>query len=101
MFVCVYSVFVLSCVGSGLFSGWGETESTWYVGHCWPIVPAPDDDDYGAVGGMGIGRGNRSTLCPPQIPHDLTWNRTRAAAVGSQRLTASAMARPGSGLATG
>jgi hypothetical protein len=25
------------------FSGLGETESTWYVGHCWPIVPAPDD----------------------------------------------------------
>jgi hypothetical protein len=25
------------------FSGWGETESTWYVGHCWPVVPAPDD----------------------------------------------------------
>jgi hypothetical protein len=25
------------------FSGWGETESTWYVGHFWPIVPAPDD----------------------------------------------------------
>jgi hypothetical protein len=25
------------------FSGWGETESTWYVGHCWPIVTAPDD----------------------------------------------------------
>jgi hypothetical protein len=25
------------------FSGWGETESTWYVGHCWPIVSAPDD----------------------------------------------------------
>jgi hypothetical protein len=40
-----------------------------------------DDDDYGAVGGMRIGRGNRNTrrepapvpLCPPQIPHDLTW----------------------------
>jgi hypothetical protein len=37
------------CVGVALpffffsFSGWGETESTWYVGHCWPIVPAPDD----------------------------------------------------------
>jgi hypothetical protein len=38
------------------------------------------NDDYGAVGGMRIGRGNRSTrrkpapvpLCPPQIPHDLT-----------------------------
>jgi hypothetical protein len=33
---------------------------------------------------MRIGRGNRSTrrkpapvpLCPPQIPHDLTWART-------------------------
>jgi hypothetical protein len=25
------------------FFEWGETESTWYVGHCWPIVPAPDD----------------------------------------------------------
>jgi hypothetical protein len=50
------------------------------------------DDDYGAVGGMRIGRGNRITrrkpapvpLCPPQFPHDLTWDRTRAAAVGSQ-----------------
>jgi hypothetical protein len=38
-----------------------------------------NDDDYGAIGGMRIGRGNRSTrrkpapvpLCPPQIPHDL------------------------------
>jgi hypothetical protein len=55
-----------------------------------------DDDDNGAVGGMRIGRGNRSTrrkpapvpLCPPQIPRDLTWDRTRAAAVGNQRLTA-------------
>jgi hypothetical protein len=60
------------------------------------------DDDYGAVGGIRIGRGNRSTrrkpalvpLCPSQIPHDLTWHRTRAAAVESQRLTAWAMARP-------
>jgi hypothetical protein len=25
------------------FSGWGGAESTWYVGHCWPNVPAPDD----------------------------------------------------------
>jgi hypothetical protein len=65
----------------------------------WPIVPAPDDDDYddcGAIGGMRIGRGNRSTrrkfapvlLCPPQIPHDLTRARTRAAGVGSRGLTA-------------
>jgi hypothetical protein len=25
------------------FFSWGETESTWYCGHYWPIVPAPDD----------------------------------------------------------
>jgi hypothetical protein len=39
-----------------------------------------EDDDCGAIGGMKIGRGNRSTrrkpapapLCPPQIPHDQT-----------------------------
>jgi hypothetical protein len=67
----------------------------------WPIIPAPDDDVCGAVGGMRIGRGNRSTrrkpapvpLCPSQIPHDRTWDRTWAAAVGSRRLTAWAMAR--------
>jgi hypothetical protein len=48
----------------------------------------------GEIGGM-IGRGNRSTrrkpapvpLCPPQTPHSAR-TRTRAAAVGSQRLTA-------------
>jgi hypothetical protein len=33
-------------------------------------------------------------LCPPQIPHDLTWARIRAVAVGSRRLTAWAMALP-------
>jgi hypothetical protein len=54
------------------------------------IVPATGDYDDGEIGRM-IGRGNRSTrrkpapvpLCPPQTPH-----ATRAAAVGSQRLTA-------------
>jgi hypothetical protein len=64
--------------------------------------PRMIDDDYGAVGGMRIGKGNRSTrrkpapvqLRPPQIPHDLTWDQTRVAAVGSQRLTAWAVARP-------
>jgi hypothetical protein len=36
------------------------------------------DDDYGPVGGMRIGRGKPAPvpLCPPQIPHDLTWDRT-------------------------
>jgi hypothetical protein len=59
-----------------------------------PIVPAPGDYDDGEIGGM-IGRGNRSTwrkpapvpFCPPQTPHAAR-TRTRAAAVGSQRLTA-------------
>jgi hypothetical protein len=49
-----------------------------------------------------IGRGNRSTrrksvavpLFPPQMPHDLTKVRTRAAAVGSRRLTAWATSWP-------
>jgi hypothetical protein len=58
----------------------------------WPIASAPGDYDDGDFGGMKIGRGNRSTrrkptpapLFPPQIPLD----QTRAAAVGSQRLTA-------------
>jgi hypothetical protein len=65
-----------------------------------PIVQAPGDNDDGEIGGM-IGRGNRSTrrkpapvpLSPPQTPHAAR-TRTRAAAVGSQRLTASATARP-------
>jgi hypothetical protein len=59
-----------------------------------PIVPDPGDYDDGEIGRM-IGRGNRSTrrkpalvpLCPPQTPH-ATRTRTRAAAVGSQRVTA-------------
>jgi hypothetical protein len=59
-----------------------------------PIVPAPGDYDGGEIGGM-IGRRNRSTrrkpapmpLCPPQTPH-APRTRTRAAAVGNQRLTA-------------
>jgi hypothetical protein len=61
-----------------------------------------DDDDCGSIGRLRIGRRNRSTrrkptpvpLCPPQIPYDLTPARTRAATVGSRRLTAWAMAGP-------
>jgi hypothetical protein len=45
-----------------------------------------DEGDCGAIGGMKIGSGNRSTqrkhapapLCPPQTPHDQTRARTRA-----------------------
>jgi hypothetical protein len=54
-----------------------------------------DDDDCGAIGRIKIGRRNRSTrrtpapapLIPPQISLDETRARTRAAAVGIQRLT--------------
>jgi hypothetical protein len=64
------------------------------------IVPAPGDCD-DREGEMMIGRGNQSTrrkhasvpLCPPQNPHAAR-TRTRAAAVGSQQLTAWATARP-------
>jgi hypothetical protein len=65
-----------------------------------PIVPAPGDYDDGEIGGM-FGRGNRSTrrklapvpLCPPQTPQAAR-TRTWVAAVGSQRPTAWATARP-------
>jgi hypothetical protein len=80
------------------FCVWGGTYVTRYCGHFWPIVQPQmiDEGDYGAIGGMKIGRGKRSTwrkpapapFCPPQIPLDQTRARTRAAAVGSQRLTA-------------
>jgi hypothetical protein len=68
--------------------------------------PRMIDDDCGAVGGMRIGKRNRSTrrktapvsLYPPQISHGLTWARTRAAGVSSLRLTAWAMARPTNGV---
>jgi hypothetical protein len=73
---------------------------------CVLYPPRMMDDECGAVGGMRIGRGNRNTrrkcapvpLCPPQIPHDLTWAPTRAAAAERWRLTAWAMARPRRGV---
>jgi hypothetical protein len=64
----------------------------------WPIVLVPGDYEYddAEFGEMKIGRGNRSArtkpapapLCPPQIPLEQTRDRTRAAAMGSYRLTA-------------
>jgi hypothetical protein len=60
-----------------------------------------DDDECGTAGGMIANRNGKNSektaavpLCPLQIPHDLTRARTRAAAVGSQRPTASLAARP-------
>jgi hypothetical protein len=77
------------------FLWWSETESTRYSGHCLAYCTSPGWWWCEAVDGM-IGRGNRCTRRnpgpvprrPPQIPHDLTLARTRAAAVGSRRLTA-------------
>jgi hypothetical protein len=48
-----------------------------------------DDDECGSVGRMKISReikvpGENLPLCPPEIPHDPIWARTRDAAVGSQ-----------------
>jgi hypothetical protein len=84
------------------FVGWGETiiyEWDWVHLVRRPLVgllyQSRMIDEYGAFGGMRIGRGSRSTLrkpaplslCLPQIPHVLTSHWTRAAAVGSRWLT--------------
>jgi hypothetical protein len=103
-FLCVYfntrlSFFLIRIVGGGVQMGPLGMSATE-----WPILPAPGDYYDGEFGRMKIGRGNRSTrripppapLCPPQIPLEQARARTRAAAVGSQRLTAWAMARPSS-----
>jgi hypothetical protein len=58
-------------------------------------------EDYEEFGGMSIGRGNGNTrrksapvpFCLPQIPHDLTWDRARAAAVENRWLTVWTVAR--------
>jgi hypothetical protein len=89
--------FSIRIVGGGVQMGPLGTSATE-----WPLIHAPGDYDYGEFGGMKIGRGKRSTrkkpapapLCPSRIPLDQTRARTRAAAVGSQRLTAWAVARP-------
>jgi hypothetical protein len=60
-----------------------------------PIVPTLGDYDDGEIVEMTTGKGNRSTrrkpapvqLCPPQTPR-AAHTRTRAAVVGSLRLTA-------------
>jgi hypothetical protein len=94
----ICNTFKISFIASGV------ELSPLYCGHFWPIVPAQmiGEGDCGAIGGMKIGRGNRSTwrkpapapLCPPQIPLDQTRYRNGAAAVGRQRLTAWAVSRP-------
>jgi hypothetical protein len=83
-------------VGGGVQLGPLGTAATYR-----PIVPAPGDYDDGEIDGMMPGRGNRSTRKNlPQCrfvhhkPHMPAWMRTRAAAVGNQRRTTLATARP-------
>jgi hypothetical protein len=79
-------------------SNWVHSARRPLIGLLWPAL----GDYEGEFGAIKIGRGNRSTrrkpapapLCPRQIPLDQTRDRTRADAMGSQRLTAGAMARP-------
>jgi hypothetical protein len=87
--------FLIGIMGGGVQLGPLGTAAT-----SMPTVPAPGDYDDGEIGGM-IGKENPSIrrkpapvpLCPPQTPHAAR-TRTRAAAVGSQRLTTWATARP-------
>jgi hypothetical protein len=89
-------VFFIGIVGGGIQLGSLGTATPNRI-----IVSAPDDYDEGEIDGMIIDRGNQSTgrkpasmtLCPSQNPHAAR-KRTRAAAVGSQRLTTLAKARP-------
>jgi hypothetical protein len=86
------NIFFLVSLGGVRLCSLGTSATVYLLYQPWMI----DDYDYGAVGGLRIGRGNQNSrrkpapvaLCLPQIPHDLTWDRNWAAAVGSQRLTA-------------
>jgi hypothetical protein len=91
LYIYIYlPIFLIGIVGGGVqLSPLGTAATDRH------IVLGPGDCDDGEIGGMMNGRGNRSTrrnsapvpLFPPQTPHAARM-RTRAAAVGSQRLTA-------------
>jgi hypothetical protein len=90
---CVHRV-SLYCLFFYLSMGWSGTKSTITAATYWPILSA--GEYCGAISGVKEWLRNRSTRRKPapvpprhpQIPHDLTWVRTRAVAVGSLRLTA-------------
>jgi hypothetical protein len=64
--------------GYSFFYKWGGTLGTAYTTGLLYQPRMIGDGDCGEIGGMKMGRGNRSTrrkpspapLCPPQIPHD-------------------------------
>jgi hypothetical protein len=57
LFIYLLTLYVVFLVFS--FLGWGETESTWYVGLLYQ--PRMIYDECGEVSGMRTGRGNQST----------------------------------------
>jgi hypothetical protein len=92
--------FLIRIVGGGVQAG-----STRHVGHWMAYCTCPGWVWWWRIWWNENWQGNRRTrrkpapapLCPPQIPLDQTRARTRAAALGSQWLTA--MARPSTVLA--
>jgi hypothetical protein len=101
-FSCGYMWIRVVCFIFFIASGVGL--NPFYCGHIWPIVRARDNrwgwlwTNWRIEDWKGKPKYSEKTapapLCPPQIPLDQIRDRTRAAAVGSQRLTAWAMARP-------
>jgi hypothetical protein len=83
------------------FLGWGETESTWYVGHYLGLSYLPrmmmcvEQSVEWTLAGETEVLGEILLQCH-FVHHKshMAWDRTRAAAVGSRRLTAWAMERP-------
>jgi hypothetical protein len=83
-----FTIFLIGIVGGGVQLGPLGTAATNR-----PIVPAQGDCDDGEIGGMMIGKGNRSTrrkpaplpLCPLQTSHAAR-TRTRAATVEARDL---------------
>jgi hypothetical protein len=84
---------ILTLYSAQLFL-WGGTKSTRYCDHFWHIVQTPDDrwgwlrSNWWNEDWQGKPKYSEKT-CPSK-----TWSTTRTAAVGSQRITAWAMAPP-------
>jgi hypothetical protein len=72
---------------------WGRWWERWLVLFIFPSNGAPVEWNWQGKTEVLGERPVPVPLCPPQMPHGLTWDRTRASAVGGRRLTARAMAR--------